>query len=180
MAEFLNQNANTNKYIASSRITATSAIANSDTLISIGLVVPANYLTAGSHIKVTVAGTFTAASAVNAVFNLRSGTANTVADASLGTFSYPTPSSGTNIPFWISHDVTIRTIGASGTLYGAGGLINSNGSTGILNGQATSVVIGSPANINTTEARYLNMSFVSGHASNSGTIQICIIEVFKQ
>lgn len=163
---------------AVSSITAsTGAIANTDTVISKGIYIPANKLTPETHMKIEIIGTYTAAAAVNSIFTVRMGTNNTVADAAKGTVTIGSPSSGTNIGFKLVIDITVRTIGSSGTIYGFGTLINDLTASGILNGTIRTYTLGAIATIDTTAANYLNVSFISGHASNAGTFQNVITSV---
>jgi hypothetical protein len=161
----------------SSIVTPSSAIANSDTKISSGLYVPANTLTAGTLIRFTVLGTCTSSAGGAGVFTIRYGTGNVVADGSIGTLTFTAQTSGSAIPFKLTIDITHRVIGASGTIYGYGTLVNQ-GTIGIYT-LATGVFVITPATFASNAAGYLNLSYISGNANTATTFQQVITEIIK-
>lgn len=168
--------------VLNSIIASTAGIANTSTIISGGtssLHLSANELTAGSLIRVNIIGTCTAGAAGTQVFTLYYGTAGTTSDTAICTFTITSATSGSTIAFNLELLVTIRTIGSSGTLYGAV-VITNTGTTGIYTASGGVIIAAGTLAINTQNAGYLNVGYISGSASVTTTFQNVIIEVVKQ
>lgn len=170
-----------NNHTISSIVTGSSGIADTDTKIGSGLLCTLNTLTAGSLIRFIVTGTCTGAATPGAsIFTVRYGSANTVADTAVCTFTLGTgASSGTNISFRVVIDVTIRTIGGSGTVWGNLALINQ-GTTGLSTTATQSVEIGGTKAIATNATGYIGLSFKSGGVGTTATFQNVITELIRQ
>lgn len=158
-------------------ITANVAVAaNANTIVAGGLNVcpiPANCLKIGTHIRVTIEGTFTGTVTATAM-QLHLGTAGTVADAVILTASV-TGAVGTSRGKLIL-ECTIRTIGAAGTLVGSV-LLLQVGVTGLGNAAVLDIVGTTTTAPNTTVANYLTVSLLSAAAGSSGTVQTGYIEI---
>jgi hypothetical protein len=167
--------------IISSIVAASAAIANTDTKIDAGLLLSANEFTAGTDTDIDIFGTCTVSSAGAQVFSVRFGALNTKADALICTVSLTSASSGTAIPFHLKIHLTVRTIGAAGTIYGWFELLNGDGATtGVYTKVSSSQAVGGIATLNTTASGYLGISYISGHASCACTFQNVVIKVTKQ
>jgi len=165
--------------LISSTIASSGAIANTDTKIGSGLQISANELTAGDLIRFTVMGTNTTSNPGAQVFTVRYGAANTVADTAQCTVSL-TSVNGSAIPFRLIIELTVRTIGVSGTIYGYASLINGDGATTGIYSKATTIqLVGAIATINTTSSGYIGLSYISGHANTASTFQNVVVELIK-
>lgn len=145
--------------------------------------IPANALKPGVIIKVTLEGTNTSTVAGISTFRVRFGTAGTTADTAILTAALPaSAAAGTNIPFQIVIYITIRTIGAAGTVVGILDARNDSGatvataSTGIMV-VPTELIVGTPAAINTTVASYISVTCQTAAATTTNTFQQGIIEI---
>ncbi len=170
--------------VKSSIVAATGAIAATETLVvNVPLVIPATYagntlagtLNVGSVIRATIMGTCTSSNADSAVFTVRAGILGTKADASVCTGTVTTAGSGTAIPFKAVIDLTVRTLGASGTGYGYLSVQNT-GVTGIVAVTNTVVALSSITALPTTTATFLDITLTTA-ATSATTIQTATIEV---
>jgi len=168
--------------ILNSRIAAITPTANTDTIITNGttaLQLSANEPTAGTEIRFSLAGTSTTTAAGSQVFTVRYGTAGTTADTAIATCTIAAATSGSAVPFYLDLVLTVRTVGASGTLYGVGSLVNQ-GTTGIYTLATGVFILAGALVMNTTATGYLNLSYNSGNASTAATFQNVITKVLKQ
>lgn len=158
-----------------------SGIANTETAFLGGTNnwrVYTNQLKAGSVIRVTVEGTYTAGAGAAAIFRIRLGTAGTTADTALATFTLGTSAaSGTNIPFEVTLVVTMRTVGAASTQVGHAKVINQ-GTTGLYTA-AADIREATTAACDTTASNWLTVTFISASASNTATIKQAYGELVK-
>lgn len=166
------------------RVTATSAIAATETLvINIPLVLPSTTpgpyngsLNPGTYVRATFLGTCTSSNADTATFTLRNGTAGTVAgDTSIATAAVTTAGSGSGIAFKAVMEFTIRTLGTgtNGTLAGSLTVTNT-GVTGIAGVTNTVVPFTSSGLLNT--GTFLDFSLTTA-ATSATTIQSADVEL---
>jgi len=137
---------------------------------------PGKTLKAGSKIRCTAEGTCTSGAAGNATFTLRAGTLGTTSDASVAAPLVAAAGSGSSIPFKVIIELSVRTLGASGTGAGSMTVINS-GTTGIA-AAAVTVVPFTTATFATTTATFLDLTYVCSSATGATcTFQDVSIEV---
>ena len=135
-------------------------------------------LNVGSLIRVTINGTCTSTNADVSTFTMRAGILGTTADASIATWVVTSSGSGTAIPFTVVINVTVRTLGASGTAYGTMSVQNT-GVTGIA--AVTNTVVASASAITalpTTTATFLDFSYVSAATTTTCTFQAATLEIY--
>lgn len=157
-------------------VAASSGIANTDTVVAGPLtLVAAQTLAVGSKVRVHLNGTCTSSNADAGIFTIRAGTAGTTADASVATFTKTSAGSGSNIPFNLTLEFTVQTLGASGTAFGSAVLLN-NGVTGI-SAAAVTVTAFTSSTLATTTATKLSVSYISGASTTTTTFQDVSIEV---
>jgi len=158
-------------YIPTS-ITSTTTISNTtDTYVTPVFSIPANGVAAGATYMVTVAGTYTYASAGtgNITINLRLGTAGTTSDNVVVNMVSTCGTGSTNTSFVINAYVTFRSLGSSGTSVGS---IVYNGDVGLgllATYQTRTAAATSTTNVNTTATMYIGMSI---QQANANTITI--------
>lgn len=165
------------------RTSATGAITTTDTLVTDNTAafnrLMANAMRAGTKIRFVVHGTVTIANTLTGTFQwrVRAGTNNSTADGVVldgGAVTSPT-GTGTAVNFQLTVELTVRTIGASGTVYGH--FIYNHDSTTIgFYARGVAVIAGTASAVNTTNANYWNLSVV-GSANVSITVQTCSMEV---
>ncbi len=168
-------NANNTKIQAT--IAASAALNTTDTIISIGVKIPKNTLVAGSVFDVHIFGTCTSSNADTSTFTGRIGTTNAIADGSLFTKTYTSAGSGSDIPFSLTIRVTVRSIGATGTIYGHAVLVNE-GTTGLFTA-VTEVGVLAVSAFDSTVDNYLNISYVTDAVTTTSTFQSVVIERLK-
>lgn len=170
----------------SARVTATAAIAATETLVINIPLVLANATAAvgpqpgslapGTYVRATFLGTCTSSNADTATFTLRNGTLGTVAgDTSIATAAVTTAGSGTGIAFKAVMEFTIRTLGTgtNGTLAGSLTVTNT-GVTGIAGVTNTVVPFTSSGLLNT--GTFLDFSLTTA-ATSATTIQSADVEL---
>lgn len=162
-----------------STVASSGAIANTDTKIGAGLKVTRNTLTVGSVIRITIMGTCTSSAAGSQIFTVRFGSGNVVGDTLVATATLVAQTSGTNIPFKLVIELTIRSIGGSGTVYGTATLINQ-GTTGIYTLATGNFVLAGALAIASNADGYIGVSYISGNASTACTFQNVITELIRQ
>ncbi len=167
--------------VKSATVAASAAINTTETIIGGGVgteaFVPANSLKVGSTIKVTILGTNTSSVGNASTFRLRMGPLGTIAETVQASAAITSAASGTTIPFKAVLELTVRTIGATGTL--AGSLsVQNQGTTGIFTA-AANVVVATVAALDTTVNNYLTVTYQSAAATTTSTIQNVIIEVVR-
>lgn len=142
----------------------TGAIANTQTQV-VAWTAPANYFTAGDVIRVTAYYTRAGTNAAQATGRIRIGpTTLTGAIAATVTF----PGAATAVTGCLEALVTIRTIGTSGSA--GGGFTNIHSATSPI----TSVT--APVTIDTTVSNIIELTVISGNATNSYTFAHATIE----
>lgn len=168
--------------ILASSVAASAAINTTETILAGGLntaaFFPANSLSVGDTIRITLLGANTSSAANNSTFRARIGTAGTTSDGAAASGVVASAASGTGVPFRVVIEFTVRTLGASGTIAGTLSIINE-GTTGIAT-TATKVVALSVNTINTTVSNYLSVTYVSAATTTTSTFQNAFIEWLKR
>lgn len=164
---------------ASNATTASSAAINTtETIVSPALTFAVGLWAVGTTIKWTLTGTTTASAANLSTFTVRAGTAGTTADASIGTHTVTSAATGTAIPFHIEILLTVRALSATSTPVGVMKLVNQ-GITGIA-ATATAVnTLSGSANLATTTATNINVTYKSAAATTTTTFLTSTVEVLK-
>lgn len=159
---------------------ATGDINNTETLLAtLAGLVGGTTLAAGSKIRITAEGTCTASGANVPTFTIRAGTLGTTSDASVAAIALAASAvTGTAIPFSVTINATVRTLGGSGTLAGSLTLINGGAAniTGIST-QVVQVVPFTSSTLATTTATNIDITFVTAGATTTATFQDVTIEV---
>lgn len=137
------------------------------------ITVPANFLNAGSRLRVTARGRWTQATATNLTLALYwGGTGGTlITGSSTGALAL---AAGTNLTWEYRCDLSIRTAGASGTVMGTGHLLGITSAAGV-----NLIPSSAPAvtTINTTTANALVMGATASVATSwNMTVHEWIIE----
>lgn len=156
---------------------ASSGINTSETVVVQTPALAANRLQAGTVIRATLMGTCTASASNASTFTCRIGTAGTTSDGAFYTgTTINSATSGTNIPFKLVIEITVRTTGASATCYGNYTMMNQ-GTTG-LSSLSTTVQTGSTATFNTTTAsNIISFTYKSAASTTTCKFQEAFIEV---
>jgi hypothetical protein len=137
--------------------------------------IAANTLAVGDTFRITAYGTCTSTVANVTTFTPRLGAAGTTADTALTTLTATAATSGTTVPFVVTLFFVVRAIGASGSVYCYGNLMN-NGATGITSAATGNVVnAGGATTINTTGALILGLSHVTAATTTTNTFQSVIV-----
>lgn len=157
--------------------TAETAVAGGNAINGATCLIPANFLQVGSTIRVTLNGTCTASVANASTFRGRIGAAGTTADASMFTAAVTSAAAGTTIPFQVVITLTVRTVGAAGTIAGTA-VIQNQGTTG-LSTLTVNVVPLTVSTIITTAQAYLTFTYVSAAATTTCTFQNGIVEIIR-
>jgi len=164
-----------------SEIANSAAINTTETIIVGGLNgarIKANQLKVGTTIRATLQGTCTSTAANASTWRIRFGTNGTTADTAIATAANSVAAtSGTNIPFEAQLVMTVRTVGASGSISGYLKLINT-GVTGI-SAVTAQVVQFTVAAINTTVDSWLSVTYQAAATTTTSTFQNAFIEVVK-
>lgn len=162
-------------------IVASAAVTNTETVIAQTPAIGANTLVAGSVFRVRISGVFTqtGTAATTSNFRIRFGPNGTTADTQVVLLaSASNAAASTNIGFSLEFLVTVRSVGAGGTVIGAAVLWN-NATTGV---SATTLRVApsgsAPAAValNTTVANRLSLTVQSGAATSTITIAQAVIE----
>jgi len=133
-------------------------------------------LRAGSKIIATLAGTCTSTHGDVPTINLRAGILGTVADALVAAIALPaSDGAGAAIPFKITVELTIDTVGPTGTFAGVCTVTNS-GSTGLAT-SPSEIVEFSSAVMPTTTATFFDVCFVTAAITTTCTFTYATITV---
>lgn len=158
---------------------ASGAINTTETIVTPTFAVPAGTFKVGTSYRITLHGTCTSTAANLSTFTVRYGAAGTTSDASMGTVTCTAATSGTTIAFKVVILVTVRAIGASGTLLVVGEIVN-NGITGISSAAQPVVVVNAQTTgVNTLAAGFLSVSFKTAATTTTATFQSVVIEPIK-
>lgn len=157
-----------------------SAINTTETVIVKTLAMPVSRLVAGTHIRAVLTGTCTSTAANVSTFTIRMGTNGTTADSSIAApATAVAATSGTNIPFRVTIDFTIRTVGASGTGFITLDLENQ-GTTGIAT-TALQLIQPSMSTFNTTTANnILSITYKSAASTTTSTFKQGVMQFVNQ
>jgi hypothetical protein len=153
------------------------ALNTTETYISAAFSIAANVLVVGMAFRITAYGTCTSSAANLSTFTVRFGTAGTTSDASVLAATCTAALSGTTVPFKFEAIVTIRTIGATGTITASAQIVN-NGITGI--STATTPVVagtGTTLTMNTTVGNFIGLSYKSAASTTTCTFNQVVVEL---
>lgn len=169
-----------NDQAQASIVADSAAINTTETIIVKTATLPANRLIAGTHIRATLTGTCTTTVANTSTFTIRMGTAGTTSDTAIATpVTTVAGTTGTNIPFKMVLEFTVRTVGASGTGSIEFGL-DSNGLTGIVAAQTPQLLFPAMSTFNTTTANnILSISYKSAATTTTSTFKNAVIEIVQ-
>jgi hypothetical protein len=157
---------------------ASSAINTTETLLVKTPALDVNRLKVGTVIRVTLIGTCTSTVGNTSTFALRLGTAGTVSDGTIATGTVTAAASGTTIPFKVSYELTVRTIGTAGTGF-ATFTVENTGVTGVA-AVNTTVVNATMSAFNTqTSGNILSATYKSAATTTTSTFQQAFIEVVQ-
>lgn len=163
---------------AKSTTASSGGITTTETVVAQSLSIPANTLQIGSTIRVRLYGTVRVSSGVNSTWGVRAGSAGTTSDALLLTFLLGLASStgGDDIPFSVTMDLVVTSIGASGSVSGQ---IDMRCPKGLGYGSFVETMSVSTS-LNTTIANFFSATFVSAGSSLSNTYKApCTVEIVK-
>lgn len=146
-------------------ITSAPAIANTETVIT-SYTAAANTLVAGTSFRVSAFMTRAGTNAATPVYRVRVGP-TTLTGNIAATLTGIAEASGP-LPRVIHGLVTVRSAGAGGTVIG--GMVEA-GNTAATTGVATGTVA-----VDTTVQNLVELTLISGHASNTYTVQTALIE----
>lgn len=152
-----------------------AAVNTAETYISAAYSLPAGTLYVGAAFRIVILGTCTSTAANVSTLTIRLGTAGTTADTAVLAAVCTAAASGTGVPFRFEAIVTIRTIGATGTVTAGVSLVNS-GVTGISNAAAVVSGTGATAAVNTTVGNFLGASIKSAGTTTTSTITQATVE----
>ena len=159
-------------------VVASAAISSVETVIGgTANALPPNFLKAGQNMRITILGTCTSSVANASTWALRVGPLGTVADpVALTGANSVAAVSGTNIPFRCVYELTVRTVGAAGTLAGSFTLENT-GVTGV-SAVTVQTVAFTPTAVDTTATNFRKPTYVAAAASTACTFQNVMFELF--
>lgn len=153
-----------------STVENSSALNTTETVLIASL---APVIQVGSVFRITITGTNTSTVANASTFTGRFGSRGTTADSSFFTAAVTSAASGTNVPFKIVIEFTVRTIGASGTIVGMATVFNQ-GTTG-LSTLAVNVIPLTVSAFDTSQL-YVSVSYLSAAVTTTSTFSQSIIE----
>ncbi len=156
--------------VASAAINTTATYITPSTFL-----IPGNTLNVGDNFKITIYGTNTSTLVGTNVFTPRIGSLGTIADLALTTLTSNSAATGTSVPFIATIYVSIRSVGATGSAYCYGNLLN-NGITGITAITGGVINSGGLTTINTTIPLILGCSFASSAITTTSTFQNVIVQ----
>ncbi len=144
------------------------------------LAIPANVLLAGSTFHIHAAGNITTSTTPGSdTFRIRIGTSTLTGNIPVSVV-VPVNASVTTQPFTLEAYATVRTTGASGTIIGDiqafdGGSLTTGAFTLADNGSVSTATVV----VDTTAAKLIELTFISGAASSSATFQTAVIDMVK-
>ena len=160
---------------AASATTALVVSSTTDTYVTPAYDIPANTLYAGATFRIKIVGYCTSTAANSVSLNLRIGTSGTTSDAAIVAGSVTAATTGSNTGFTIEATVTIRSIGASGAVFGTVVLVNS-GVTGLSNVATAVAYTTSSPTVATTGALFIGVSMKSSATTTAFTISTATVE----
>lgn len=157
-----------------SRSSSTAAIANTETQV-LGLTVPANFMKLGTVFKVEAGGLFTNTLASNSIYRIRVGATTLTGATPAAMTSANGGTARTNIPFSIAGMFTVTAAGAAGTAIGYLTLTLHNTVQPVISAPVTAAVA-----VDTTVARVVELTFISGAATTTATFHSAAITLVNQ
>ncbi len=181
-AGVLIRDANGNAPVAStlcgSTVAAGAVIVNAEALV-VSCTMPANTMAAGTTFRITGAGRITTAgSPGNDVFRIRVGS-TTLTGTIAATVTAAATASITTQPFWLDFLVTVRTGGVSGTVVGQGVVYGTDVTTGAWTTLNIIGITASSVAVDTTAAKFVELTAVSGAADSGIFFQNAAIQVVR-
>ena len=165
----------------SSIISDSSGINTVETVVGQTAQLPANSLVAGTVYRITAWGTTTDTVANTSTFQVRIGTAGTTGDTSVVSLTTAASgTTGTNVPFKLILDITVRTVGSgtSGTVTAGSELLA--GANGIDGATALALALPTVAGFNTTSSNFISLTYVSAASTTTSTFkQVAIERIYK-
>jgi hypothetical protein len=166
-----------------SATSASSAVINTvETVIGGGSAagtkpIPANTLRVGSIVRITILGTNTSTVANATTFRVKLGALGTTGDTTVASAAVTSAAAGTNIPFKVMIEFTVRAIGASGSLIGSMTVVTT-GVTGIA-AVTNTVVELTPVAFSTTIDNYITVTHQTAASTTTSTFKNVNIEVLQ-
>lgn len=171
----------TSPVVKSTSVAPSAALNTVETIIGGPLtLVAGTTLKVGSKIRLIAEGTCTASVANASTFNLRAGTLGTTADASVATWAVTSAAAGSNIPFRVTIELTVQTLGAAGTAFGSMVVLVTGLATGVSQGIAAfpvTVIASTSSTFATTTATKLSLTYLSAASTTTSTFADVSIEV---
>lgn len=164
--------------VRNSLAAALAAFSTVETILAQVALLPGVTIDVGTILRIVIEGTCTSGGADNVTFNLRAGTLGTTSDAVAATVLVAAAGSGSGQAFKATLEFTVRTIGATGTLYGDLAIVNV-GTTGIV-ASASKLVVTTPSATAFSTATFLEICAVTAASSTTLTIQRATLEVIPQ
>ena len=162
-------------------VAATAAIANAETVV-VGATIPAALLKAGTTLRIRAWGTITSTVDNNVTFNVRLGTTTLTGNVPC-TLTSKCGNGGTVTTAGILLDieVTIRTAGAGGTMYGTGVALSIPTGAAVTQALVLATSMFTPASVavDTTGANLVELTCVTAAATSAVTFQQASISVVK-
>ena len=128
----------------------------------------------GAVYRVSIRGSGNSSSAGSIQFKLKIGPSNSTSDQTVYTLTTTSASSGSNVPFKAEMELTVRSNGGSGTVFGSGNFLN-NGTTGLSN-SAVVVSNGSVQSVNFSVDTYISVSAITASTNQSITVNQIVIQ----
>ena len=128
----------------------------------------------GAVYRVSIRGSGNSSSAGSIQFKLKIGPSNSTSDQTVYTLTTTSASSGSNVPFKAEMELTVRSNGGSGTVFGSGNFLN-NGTTGLSNA-AVVVSNGSVQSVNFSVDTYISVSAITASTNQSITVNQIVIQ----
>jgi hypothetical protein len=151
------------------RTTSTGAIANTETVI-VSYTILANSLAAGDSFLLKGIYTRAGTNATQATLRVRVGTTTLTGNIAA---TLTMPFAATAVPGYVEMIVTCRTTGAGGTIGGGGFNLHN-----VTSGVNVSDLAGTVA-VNTTVQNLIELTIISGNASNSYNFSFAVIEFMQ-
>jgi hypothetical protein len=159
-------------------VAESAAIVNAQAQVVV-CAMPANFMQAGTTFRVTASGTITTSTSPgNDTFRVRIGTTTLTGNIAASVVGAANASI-TAQNFYLEFLVTVRTAGASGTVVGQGILWSENASTGAFTATNVIGMTTSSVAVDTTAAKVIELTALTGASSSSVTFENAAIEIAK-
>lgn len=160
-------------------VAATAAIAATETQV-VGATIPAAMLRVGTTLRIAAYGTITSTVNNDCTFNVRLGPTTLTGNIPAAITSKPGNSGTvTTAPYLLNALVTVRTAGASGTVYGVGSIISVAGTTGQALAAVTVMFTPASVAVDTTVINIFELTVVTAASTSAITTQFAEAEVVK-